>query len=166
MTDKNDETNTLQHYGVLGMKWGIRNSRRDGGPGTKYEKKLRSGQDQSSRAKSKRAQKKLDRKMAKNLKNLSDEELKAFKDRLELEKRVKDLTNQDLHSGKMYVANIIKNSAASIITNAAITAGRIALEKSYPDIFTSQKTSQSNQSKAAPPPTNNNPPKKKHKMGF
>lgn len=35
-----EETNSLKHHGVLGMRWGVRNSRRTGGPGTAYEKSL------------------------------------------------------------------------------------------------------------------------------
>lgn len=34
------DESTLQHYGVLGQRWGIRRSRRFGGDGTAYEKTL------------------------------------------------------------------------------------------------------------------------------
>lgn len=44
---------TLQHHGVFGMRWGVRNSRRSGGPGTAYEKKLAKAQRKTDKAEAK-----------------------------------------------------------------------------------------------------------------
>ena len=75
------EDNVLVHYGILGMKWGVRRT-----------------EAQLARARAKRENKetKKDRKAAvKNRRILSDSDINQRIDRLQKEQRLKDLTAQD-----------------------------------------------------------------------
>lgn len=92
----------LEHYGVKGMRWGVRNdhsksssSSKRGGKGTNNKKKPH---------------------------EMTDEELKGHVARLELEKKYVDLAkhSKSKGSGKAFVAELGKNSA-KIATGAATT---------------------------------------------
>lgn len=109
-------TNEITHHGVKGMKWGIRRNRR-------------------SKAASKRS-KKVKRSRAKDTKNrrlLSNEELKKRIDRLELEKKYKQLSDEDLHPGRTMVRNFLQSVGGKVVTSAAIGslayAGKVAISK-------------------------------------
>lgn len=79
----------LAHHGVPGMKWGVRKDR----------VKSSGSSRKSARAENKAIKK--DRKQAsKNRKKLSDAELKQRITRLENERKLKTLTDQDLKPGR------------------------------------------------------------------
>lgn len=84
-----DETgdDILEHYGVKGMKWGIRKDRSSRSSGTK-KKSSRS----SARAKKKRAA--AATKAASNPKNMSNDELRRQNERMRLEQEYKRLKKQ------------------------------------------------------------------------
>jgi hypothetical protein len=94
--------NELQHYGILGMKWGIRR-RRSSGPDTS-----------SDDHKVSRSIK------AKKISEMSNEELKKLTTRLQLERQLKDLSAKDVSSGQKFVADVL--SAHAKITAAALLA--------------------------------------------
>lgn len=85
----------LQHFGVLGMKWGKRKggstASEDHGP--------------VSNVKGKKAS------------ELSNAELKAAVARIKLEKEYKDLTKKDLSPGAKWVSGILGNYAKTTISN-------------------------------------------------
>lgn len=108
------EDNILKHYGVKGMKWGIRRS----------EAKLA-----KNRVKKEEKAAKKDRKeAAKHRRILSDADIKQRIERLQNEKRLKELTDSDLKPGRTAVANILKSSGTKVASAAAAGAAAYAIK--------------------------------------
>lgn len=84
--------NSLRHYGVMGMKWGVRK-----------------GRNSSSRSSSRKS---FSRK--KNVKSLSNDELQRTIRRIELEKRYTQLTSNEKRSKSKWVKTVISDSATSV----------------------------------------------------
>lgn len=102
--------NSLQHYGVLGMKWGVRRTPAQLGKNKSSRKKRGFlGAKQKSESSSK-----------KTVKDMTDDEIRKKISRLELEKRYKDLLkaeNQPRNSrGKAFVTDILEKSGKNIGT--------------------------------------------------
>lgn len=115
---------TLRHYGIKGMRWGIRrkdpgtsgvngNSQKKGGPKDKW-----------GRSTKKTANTKYVRGL-KSVKTMSDAELKSRVNRIQLEKQYNNLVKKDreaLSKGANYVggilANVVTNVATSYVTDA------------------------------------------------
>lgn len=118
--------NELMHYGVLGMKWGVRRYQ-------PYSEKPRgSGKGGKEIGDAKKAAKQADRAVKKdrrdanrNRRSLSDDELNKRVNRLQKEKQLKDLTEEDLGSGRKKVKTMFKKyeefnkPARKIIASAA-----------------------------------------------
>jgi hypothetical protein len=87
---------SMYHFGVPGMKWG----RRKGN-----SSKNSNGENHSEDYKKKVLLKN------KNIKEMSNQELKTFNERLQLERQYKDLTKSEKSAGKKFVADIITSAA-------------------------------------------------------
>ena len=98
---------TLCHHGILGQKWGVRRFQNPDGTLTEAGKKR----------KTKESIKEI-RKTNKNRFSLSNEDLKKNMERLELQKRMKELTNSEINEGREYVKNILKDIGKKTITTA------------------------------------------------
>lgn len=83
-----DVGNFMEHHGVRGQKWGIRNAR------------TRSGTSKS----------RMKTTYHKPASKLSDSEITSRIKRMELEKRYSDLNKSDKSAGKSYLNDILKNS--------------------------------------------------------
>ncbi len=89
--------NELKHYGIPGMKWGVRNDKRKTSSGSKDYQKTQ-------------------KLLRKGAKNLSTEELKAVVSRLNLERQVNSASPTTIAKGK----NLVKGVLAAAGTASAI----------------------------------------------
>lgn len=106
------ELDELKHYGVKGMKWGIRRTPEQLG----HKKKVASGKDDSEDSKKETKPRK------KTVSEMSDTELQARIKRLELEKRYRDLSPQKTSKGKAFVSRVVESSAENIAKQATTYA--------------------------------------------
>lgn len=105
--------NELRHYGIKGMKWGVRRSE-------EQLAKARGDTDKSADD-----AKKADMKNAvKNRRTLSDKELRERVERIKLEKQLKDLTEEEISRGEAFAKSVLssagKKVATAVVTGAAL----------------------------------------------
>lgn len=95
-------SNTLVHYGILGMKWGIRRT-------------------PAQLSRDRRTHKKSSDKK-KNVKEMSDDELRRTVNRLQLERQYSQLSSGNVSKGREYVQKIIKaGTTVTAVTTTALT---------------------------------------------
>lgn len=98
------DSNSLEHFGVQGMKWGVRK---------------RSAKEEKERAKRFKA--------VKNRRTLPDEEIKARIERIQAEKKLKQLVEEDLTPGRAVAKRIMSDSGQKVARNAVAGAGTLAI---------------------------------------
>lgn len=102
--------NELYHYGVLGMKWGVRKDRRSGGSNSRG-KKSANYHDDYRKAHDK-----------KSVKSMSDAELRSRINRLQMEKQYSDLSPSTIARGKKRLNKVIKaGTTVATITTTGLT---------------------------------------------
>lgn len=109
-------TGELYHWGVKGMKWGVRRYQNKDGSLTPRGKKR---QKELSADEKERAARKAD---LKNRRTMSDADLKKKIERLKMEKEFKNLTNEDINSGKTFVNEVMSSAGKKVLTIAAAGA--------------------------------------------
>lgn len=106
--------NYLVHYGILGMKWGRRKSRAN-----------KSFQSSSKRLTATSSSKKKAKKKVK-IKELSDTELQKKINRLQMEKRYRDLKKDEISAGRKLVGDILMTSGKTVgVQVTTYAAGKI-----------------------------------------
>lgn len=117
MTDVND---FLAHYGVKGMKWGVRR-------GVVKPGKQRTSREDKVRAKRKNAQRRRQ--------TLKDKDLDQLVKRLEQEKKLKSLLDEDLRPGRTAAKKLLSNAgtkvAGTVLAGAGVWAVKTALEGGF-----------------------------------
>lgn len=135
-------SNELYHYGVMGQKWGVRRYQNPDGSLTQLGK-LRYGTPENFRKSylknnSKKAtrSKKSDSKPSRDIKNMSDEDLRALKDRLslerdvvELQKKLTDVPEKQKTKGRQFVEDVMTDSGKKIVTATLTGAGLLGVAK-------------------------------------
>lgn len=114
---------TLQHYGVPGMRWGVRRYQTKSGSLTAAGKK-RYGMFGKKTTKKLTASKASSLKKKRLISEMSDDELKDKVKRLELEKRYRDLNPKKVSLGKRFMSSVgdgamegVKNATAQAVKN-------------------------------------------------
>ena len=126
---------TLYHHGILGQKWGIRRFRKNDGSLTpagekRYRKKSRDGKTL--------AQKRSERQKEKDVKNrgaLTNEQLQAKIQRIQMEKQLKDLTESELHPGRKATKQALSSIGMKVATTAVAGAALYALKSAVSKEF-------------------------------
>lgn len=135
------EENELYHYGVLGMKWGVRKDRTRGGFGKKKKKAklvLESPFSQKKRQAEANASAKKrdpDSKSSKSVSDMSDDELRALINRMQLEKQYKDLLPKKKEKGKTWVRQFLAKNAEYVLTQAVQQTTTRAIKKALDKKF-------------------------------
>lgn len=123
----------LKHFGVKGMRWGQKRS-----TSSSHVSKIKSKKAEADKQKEENmhpdAKKKRELKK-KKISELSNADLKALNERLNLEKQYKDLSRNEKTKGKSFVEKQLSNAgnqvATTIVTSAALYAAKAALTKSF-----------------------------------
>ena len=124
-----ESTNDIWHYGIKGQKWGIRRYQNSDGTltaaGKRQQKKEEKRQAKEARKQAKQVDKEIRQERAyasKNRRSLSDEELVSRVKRLEQERKLKNLTDEDVATGRTAVKSFLKETGRRVLTTAAIGA--------------------------------------------
>lgn len=126
---KKEAIDFLEHHGVKGQRWGVRND-----PGSK---KYTGSTNKAPKSKSKNAHKNGVTKYSGKPHMLTDAELNARIKRLETEKKYKQLNKRDVSTGQKHVnevlTNIGKNSVTKIGTAGALLVARHFIKRKFPE---------------------------------
>lgn len=123
----------LQHWGIKGMKWGVRRYQNKDGSLTPAGKKRYSedGDDERSITVSTGSSKK------KSVSEMSDEELRNAVNRLQLEQRYRDLNPKHVSAGQKFVNKVLKE----VVIPAATEVSRNALKEAMSNALKSATAS-------------------------
>ncbi len=121
----------LRHYGVLGQKWGVR--RPVGSDGLIKEG---GSADAKRAAKAEDSQIKRDRRAdVRNRRRLDDKALMERIGRLQNEKKLKDLTDEEINPGRAAAKDILKKAgtaaAATLLTGGIVFAVKTAVSGKF-----------------------------------
>ena len=122
------ERTYIQHWGIKGMKWGVRRyQNKDGSLTPAGEKRYTRMQDRERKEEMRQA--------VKNRRLLSDEEIERRIKRIKLEKELRTLTDEELNKGKLAVEDVLTDSgkqyAKTILTGSMKYATKAALKKKF-----------------------------------
>lgn len=118
----------IEHHGVKGMKWGVRRSQaaldRAAGRKPAKPKKVRTSRKDRKIAKAKEQRKdtstKSGRKRASDVRrHLSDNDISSLTKRLESEKKLKTLIEQDVSPGRSFAKTVMHDAGKQALTTAA-----------------------------------------------
>ena len=111
--------NELYHFGIKGMKWGVRRYQNKDGSLTAAGKKRYSDSSSANDG----------------IKDLTDQELRDRINRLNLEKQYRDLTTpsgqKQVNKGKQFVTSVLKTSSKNIATQLVTYAMGTAVNKIF-----------------------------------
>lgn len=115
----------LIHYGILGMKWGVRRYQNKDGSLTSAGKKRYSNNDNIKEAQ----QKNTEEPKKKSVKDMSDEELRREVNRMQLEQNYLRMTGQNIEKGKSAAEIALGKMKESFVSTVAQKSGQILAER-------------------------------------
>lgn len=107
--------NDLFHWGIPGMKWGVRRANR------RAAAQARQSEDHKTAAGLRK----------KKVSEMSNDELKKLTARLQLEKQLKDLSASDIGLGKKFVTEVLTNAGKQLASKYVASA----VEKGLPELL-------------------------------
>ena len=107
MTEKFKMDNELSHYGVPGMKWGVR---KDGRPQGYSNNGFNISKNKSKKT--------IGSKKSKAIKKMSDAELNSKINRIQKERQYKDLTATKIQRAKKLVSKVLATAVVAVATTA------------------------------------------------
>jgi hypothetical protein len=125
--------NDLFHWGIPGMKWGIRRKMRDH---MDRSVKQKYGVDLAAKRAAAQARQSEDHKTVaglrkKKVSEMSNDELKKLTTRLQLEKQLKDLSAIDAGPGRKFVTEVLTNAGKQLASKYVASA----VEKGLPELL-------------------------------
>jgi len=136
------ENNQLTHWGVKGMRWGVRKDRDSGGGGTKrVSRKVRKQREanlkkarETREAKKQLAAKKEEilrsgkaKDVLKNRNLFTNDELQRAIDRLDLEQKLSKANDDQISRGRKFTEKILERAGENLITQVVNHYGAKAL---------------------------------------
>lgn len=120
----------LKHYGVKGMKWGVRKARPTSGKKRGKTNAQRIYEHVTRKKETPKATTKTSSKPAKHrISDMSDDELRSAINRMQMERTYAQLTSKEVSKGRKFVNDVMYNSAKSVATKATTAAMESALKK-------------------------------------
>lgn len=113
------KSESLVHYGVRGMKWGVR----------RYQNKDGSFTPAGRAREQTKKEKKARRELYKNRRSASMDELLKKISRIETEKKLKTLINEDTRPGRTMATKILKAEGSKVLSG--VVAGGMAYGMHY-----------------------------------
>lgn len=111
----------IAHHGIKGMKWGVR--------------RTKAQLERAANRKADRQRKKQMRQDVKNRRLLSDEELNAKIRRLEMEKKLRTLTDEEINRGRKAVVEVLedggKQAAKSFVAGGLKYGAKAAMKRKF-----------------------------------
>lgn len=122
----------LMHYGVKGMKWGVRKARptssgkRQGKTNAQRIYEHVTGKDKKN---PKPVTKTSSKPAKRRISDMSDEELRTAINRMQMERTYAQLTSKEVSKGRKFVNEVLYNSAKSVATDITKEAMKKAIRR-------------------------------------